>query len=143
MINLIIESVSAALHGEFGDEYEIHMEELEQGLEEPCFFIFSVSPEYERVVGNRYFLTNKLCIQYFPKRREKQRECNGVAQRMFKCLRYVKPDGEDLPAGGRKMHYEVIDGVLNFFVNYDLFTTEYQKKDDEMGKVERDVAVKG
>ena len=42
MINAIIEAVSVSLNSEFGDGYEIHMEEIEQGLEEPCFFISCV-----------------------------------------------------------------------------------------------------
>ena len=50
MINAIIEAISVALNGEFGDSYEIHMEEIEQGLEEPCFFIFLVGG------GKREFL---------------------------------------------------------------------------------------
>lgn len=143
MINEMIEAISAALNGKFGDEYEIHMEELEQGLEKHCFFIFCVNHASERLQGERYSWTNQFCIQYFPKGREKQCECNGVAERMLKCLKYVTVEGDDRPIAGIKMNYEVVDGVLNFFVNYNLFTTEYQKKDDEMDKVEGNVAVKG
>jgi len=42
MINSIIEAISVALNTEFGDRYDIHRERLEQGLEEPCFFIFCI-----------------------------------------------------------------------------------------------------
>ena len=41
MITEIIEAISVALNSEFGDDYEIHMEEIRQGLTEPCFFIMS------------------------------------------------------------------------------------------------------
>ena len=58
MINAIIEAISVALNGEFGDRYEIHMEELEQGLEEPCFFIFCLNPSSDLFLGKRYFRTN-------------------------------------------------------------------------------------
>ena len=30
MINSIIEAISVSLNGEFGDDYEIHMEEIKQ-----------------------------------------------------------------------------------------------------------------
>lgn len=49
MINAIIEAISVALNGEFGDSYEIHMEEIEQGLEEPCFFIFCLNPSSDQI----------------------------------------------------------------------------------------------
>ena len=55
MINAIIEAISVALNGEFGDSYEIHMEEIEQGLEEPCFFIFCLNPTNDLFLGKRYF----------------------------------------------------------------------------------------
>lgn len=44
MITEIIEAISVALNSEFGDEYEIHMEEIRQGLVEPCFFYYLSEP---------------------------------------------------------------------------------------------------
>ncbi|MDE5696605.1 MAG: hypothetical protein K2I96_04210 [Lachnospiraceae bacterium] len=121
MINSIIEAISVALNDAFGDGYEIHMEELEQGLEEPCFFISCLNPSESQFLGKRYLRTNQFCIQYFPAVSEKQRECNDVAERLYECLEYIAPDGDTSPIRGTKMNHEVVDGVLNFFVNYDLF----------------------
>ena len=36
-------------------------------------------------------------------------------------MEYITIYGEDKPTRGTKMKYEVVDGVLNFFVNYDCF----------------------
>lgn len=124
MINSIIEAISISLNEEFGDGYETHMEEIKQGLKEPCFFITCLNPTTELFLGKRYFRTNQFCIQYFPETNEKQRECNGVAERMLQCLEYITIYGEDKPIMGTKMKYEVVDGVLNFFVNYDFFTVK-------------------
>lgn len=121
MTNSIIEAISTALNGEFGDGYEIHMEELEQGLEEPCFFVFCLDQTYRSFPGKRYFQTGLFCIQYFPATREGQRECNDVAERMYRCLEYVTVAGDDRPVRGTGMKCEVVDGVLNFFVQYDHF----------------------
>lgn len=128
MINSIIEAISISLNEEFGDDYETHMEEIKQGLKEPCFFITCLNPTTELFLGKRYFRTNQFCIQYFPETNEKQRECNGVAERMLQCLEYITIYGEDKPIMGTKMKYEVVDGVLNFFVNYNCFirNTEQQ-----------------
>ena len=128
MINSIIEAISISLNEEFGDGYEIHMEEIKQGLKEPCFFITCLNPTTELFLGKRYFRTNQFCIQYFPETNEKQRECNGVAERMLQCLEYITIYGEDKPIMGTKMKYEVVDGVLNFFVNYDCFVRKIEQQ---------------
>lgn len=128
MINSIIEAISISLNEEFGDGYEIHMEEIKQGLEEPCFFIFCLNPTFDLFLGKRYFRTNQFCIQYFPKTDEKQRECNGVAERMCQCLEYITIYGEDKPIRGTKMKHETVDGVLNFFVNYDCFIRKIEQQ---------------
>lgn len=120
MINSIIKSISVSLNAEFGDDYNIYMESVEQGLNEPCFFVFCINPINRLFLGKRYFRENLFCIQYFPSDRDKvKEECNMIAERLFLCLEYITVDG-DLTRG-IKMKYEVSDGVLNFFVNYDLF----------------------
>ena len=41
MINEIVVAISKALYNEFGEEYKIYAENVEQGLERPCF-LFNV-----------------------------------------------------------------------------------------------------
>lgn len=121
MINATIEAISIALGEEFGDRYEIHMEDIEQGLKEPCFFISCTDPSERLFLGKRYLRDGQFCIQYFPESCEKNRECNCVAERMKKCLEYVTLKGEDRPIRGSKMKHGIVSGVLNFFVDYDFF----------------------
>lgn len=128
MINSIIEAISVSLNGEFGDDYEIHMEEIKQGLKEPCFFIACLNPTNNLFMGKRYERTNQFCIQYFPKSDEVQRECTDVAERMYGCLEYITTDGDTKPIGGSNMKHQVVDGVLNFFVNYDFFTVKTEEQ---------------
>lgn len=134
MINSIIEAISVALNEAFGDDYEIHMEEIKQGLKEPCFFIQCLNPRMEQFLGKRYFRQNLFCIQYFPKTDEVVRECNEVAETMNFCLEYITCQGDDKPIRGTKMHWETVNNVLNFFVNYDCFVykTEQQTLMEEM-----------
>ena len=121
MINSIIKAISITLNTEFGDGYETHMEEIKQGLVEPCFFIQCLNPTTELFLGKRYFRQNQFCIQYFPETDNKQSECNGIAERLTWLLEYITIPGDDKPIRGTKMKSEVIDGVLNFFLNYDCF----------------------
>lgn len=117
MINSIIEAISITLDAEFG--YETHMEEIKQDLVEPCFYISCLNPTVELFLGKRYFRQNQFVIQYFPESDNEQRECNSVAERLMWSLEYITLDS-DLTRG-TAMKYEVIDGILNFFVNYDCF----------------------
>lgn len=124
MINSIIEGISVALDAEFG--YEIHMEEIKQGLQEPCFFISCLNPTMRPVFGKRYHRENRFCIQYFPESDESRRECNDVGERLNCCLEYITVVGN--LCRGTKMNYEVVDGVLNFFVNYDCFVYKTEQQ---------------
>ena len=143
MINLIIEAVSIALREEFGESYEIYMKETEQGLKGPCFFISCRNSTNELLRGQKYFRRNQFCIQYFPGSGEIQQECNDTAERMWQCLEYVTADGGNGPIKGTKMNYEVIDGVLNFSVNYDYFVYRRKEEAPTMGGLTSDTTAKG
>ena len=142
MINSIIEGISIAINAEFGERYTIYTESVEQGLKEPCFFISCLNPTSKVFLGERYFRTNQMCIQYISTNKSVEKEeCNTVTERLFNCLEYITV-GEDLIRGS-KMNAEIVDGILNFFVNYDLFTLRLRNKEDAMDEVLRNVAVKG
>lgn len=119
MINKIIDGISVAINSEFGDPYEIYTESVEQGLNEPCFSILCLNPMINQTLGKRYFRTNMFCIHYFPGSDEKKSECHAVIERLMDALEIIKVDG-DL-CRGTKMHGEVVDNVLSFFVNYDMY----------------------
>jgi hypothetical protein len=140
MINQIVEAVSLALNSEFGDGYKIYTEEVEQEMENPCFFVISSAPKKRIFRGRKYFRTNTFCIQYIPAAEDIQTECNRVIERLFSCLEYIRMDAALIR--GKKMEPEVKDGVLYFFVNYDFFV--YEKKEmEKMGEVLTKVGVKG
>ena len=141
MINSIIESISIALNAEFGDEYTTYTESVEQGLNEPCFFVSCINPANRIFLGNRYFRRNQFCLQYFPADEDQAREeCNAVAERLFSCLEYITVTGNLVR--GTNMNYEVTDGVLSFFVNYDLFVYKATAS-GAMEELSQDVTVKG
>lgn len=126
MINSIMEAISIALNAEFGDRYQNYMEEISQDFAEPCFFIQCLNPTDKLFFGRRYFRKNQFCIQYFPEDKlHGNRECNAVAERLFVCLEYLSVD--DNLIMGTHMHGEMADGILHFFVNYDMFV--YRKSE--------------
>ncbi len=126
MINKIIDAISLSINSEFGEGYEIHTESIEQGLQEPCFFISCINPVNDLYRDKRYFRQNMFCIQYFPSTNEPKIECNDVIERLFYCLEYIDVLGD--MTMGTKMKGEIVDGVLNFFLNYDMFV--YKVKEE-------------
>lgn len=142
MTNAIIDAVSAALDKEFGDGCMICAEETEPGAEKSCFFISCINSAERPLPGKRYSRTNQFCIRYIPAGSKKQWECNGAAERMRQCLEYITVQGTDRPIRGTKMNYEVADGVLNFFVNYDCFVRRVVQQ-ERMEQLEKKNGVKG
>ncbi|WP_392462360.1 DUF6838 family protein [Streptococcus parasuis] len=130
MINKIIDAISISLNSAFGDGYEIYTESIEQGLQEPCFSVFCLNPTNNLFRNNKYFRNNQFCIQYFPSTDEPKAECNTVLEKLFDCMELITVNG-DLTRGSR-MNGEVVDGVLNFFINYNMFVYKVEVPADKM-----------
>lgn len=126
MINKIIDAISISINSEFGDDYEIYTESIEQGLEEPCFSIFCLNPTNRLYMNKRYFRTNQFCIQYFPSTDEPKAECNSVLEKLYECLELIDMNGDSIR--GTSMKGEIVNGVLNFFVNYNIFMYKIEEK---------------
>ena len=142
MINSMIESISIALNAEFGDRSKVHREAKKQGLTEPCFFIQCLNPVEELFLGKRYSRKNQFCIQYFPEDKlHGEQECHAAAGRLFSCLECLGVGGSLVR--GTKMRYEMADGILHFFVNYDLFVYKAGDFVPVMEEVSADTSVKG
>lgn len=140
MINAIIGAISTALYKEFGDWYRIHMEEVSQDLEEPCFFIQALEPAGRLLRGPRYTRTNQFCIQYFPEsEKEPNRECYDTAERMFSCLEQIALEGSW--RRGTRRRYKVVDGRLNFFINFDCILRR-EGEEQSMGEMTSRTEVK-
>lgn len=132
MVRLITESISILLNAAFGDGYKIYDESIEQGLKEPCFFIQCLKPTNNLFRGKRYYRTNEFCIQYFPVSNNKVTECEQVAEQLFEVLEWLTFYDDGTKLLGKDLHYEISDGVLSFFVNYDLF----MRKNEELDAME-------
>lgn len=117
MLNEIIKGISMTLSSTFG--FEIFANRVEQGLQAPCFFISVLKPEASPLLGRRSMRRYALDIQYFPTETRKNDEMYQVADRLMESLEFIRlPEGDLLH--GTQISYEVVDGVLHFFVTYNL-----------------------
>lgn len=128
MVNKIIDRIAFAIYNAFGEDYEIYTESMEQGLTEPCFSILCLKHDEKRLLKNRYRMDNLFCIHYFPRKDNKNAECNDVAMRLFEILEYI--DFEGMRIRGLKMEDEYIDGILHFYVNYEFYTVKFREIDN-------------
>ena len=120
MINEIINGIAVKLNQAYGSDYKIYKENIKQGLKEPCFSIVILESEQSAKLPSRYFRSYPFDIHYFPKSSDKPKaEMYDVAERLLMDLEYITV--LDNLCRGSKMRYEIVDGVLHFFVNYDLF----------------------
>ncbi|HGE7939140.1 hypothetical protein BM532_08330 [Clostridioides difficile] len=133
MLNNIIDGISVKLDKSFGNEYTIYSEDVEQGVNEPCFFIVPINSSKALYPNGRELKKNSFDVHYFPKSNDKSFEINEVAEMLLEELEYINVN-EDL-VRGTNMNYEIIDNVLHFFVDYNYFTMK-SNSTDKMDTVE-------
>lgn len=133
MLNKIITGIAQTLDSTFNEneEYEIYVDNIEQGLNEPCFFIFTLNPSSKKLVGNRYDRTYPFDIHYFPENENSNIEINEVTEKLFMCFEYINVDGNLVK--GTNMKSETVDGVLHFFINFNMVVKKELELIDTMG----------
>ena len=142
MLNKIITGISQALDAEFNsenEEYIIHTENVEQGLEEPCFFIFSLKPSSKQLVGNRYERKYPFDIHFFPDTElvdgisTINNQINEVTERLFTALEYITVDNSLVR--GTSINAEKVDDVLHFFINFNMIVKKETEPIETMGSL--------
>ena len=115
MVNEIIKGLSIALYNNF-EGVNIYVDDVEQGFEEPAFFIYNVSASENRLLGQRAKRNYMFDIFYFPKTKTNE-EIQRVASQLYAILRQIKLLNGSL-INGFRLEHKTIDGVLHFFVKY-------------------------
>jgi len=131
MLNEILDGITDALYEEFGDDYNIYIEEEEQSVQEPCFFVNLLETSNFKKIMGRYYSTNSYCITYYPKTEQQAREenvyydpnveCNTVTDRLTECLEYITLNS-GVVLHGTEIKAKVSNKILSFFVDYDCIT---------------------
>lgn len=140
MVNNLIDGISIKLNQVFGDGVDIYSETVKQGLKEPCFFITVLNPSQSKMIKGRYFRQHPFDVHYFPTESDKKNEeMQRVASDLLDGLEYITLTNGDL-VHGTNMNYEIVDGVLHFFVQYNMFVKKIEVVDDmETLTIETDV----
>jgi len=135
----IINGISLKLNSIFGDSYEVHIENVKQGLKEPCFFIKTLPTNDRPLLGKRKQRTYSFMISYFPK--EGNEEMMDVSEKLLDGLEYIELLSGEL-IRGHSLEAEIVDDVLHFSVNYIVFLNDITRE-ESMGSLDYDAGTKG
>lgn len=133
MINLIIKGITNAVHQKFGDKYEIYTESVEQGLEEPCFFVYCINPNKGIFLGNRIKRDYQFAIQYIPRGPNKKTEINSVFEELNDAVTFINVGTDKMMAVS--VSSDISDEILTLSVTYRFFSYEKQEGDLMDGQV--------
>lgn len=129
MINEIMDAIAIKLHEVYGDEYEIHQNDIKQGLQEPCFLITLVHSAKENLLNLRSKRLLPFDILFFPSNGKSQ--CYEISDTLMNELDMIKCLEGDM-LHGTKMRSEIIDDVLHFFVSFNFIAIVKEEKLDPM-----------
>lgn len=133
MLNEIVNGIGLKLSKSFNG-IDIHKEELEQGFEEPCFFIDLLNPSEKQIIGNRYLRSYLFDIVYFPKKKSSE-EIFEVLDKLYSVLEYIELDNGTLIRGIERSSREE-DRILHFFITYEMFIYKLDEEKPKMKKLD-------
>jgi hypothetical protein len=130
MVNLILNAVTKQLGTTFGNSYHYYVENVEQGLVEPCFTVDMVLPLQRSRSPVLYDRTMPMVIHFFSDSKENIKKIlYDMGDRVVECLEYLPFQNTLLR--GEDISWEIIDDdVLQVFVTYK-FTTKLDTENEE------------
>jgi hypothetical protein len=122
MIKAIMHGIGNALYEEFGDDYQVCIDKLEQGFENPCFFVSLVDFYNDELIMGREKWHAQYNITYFPENEDEPTdECLEVIPKLKDLLRIVELENGDM-VRGTDIDAKVVDGQVQFYVSYNFET---------------------
>lgn len=133
MVNSIIRGLSISIDSLFnttenGNIYTIYSEEIEQGLNPPCFYIKVLETAETQLLYNRTLTRVPFDILYFPQNSNSRAEMYEVAESLKYGLKWITLENGDLMFSLNR-NYDIIDGVLHFRLEYQFTSNEYNNCD--------------
>ena len=122
MIKDVRYGITSALYGTFGDDYNIYIDKVEQGFENPCFFVSLVDWYSDELIMGREKVHTQFNITYYPENEDEPTdECLDVIPKIKDCLRIIELENGD-KMRGTDMDAKIVDGMVQFYVTYDFET---------------------
>lgn len=135
MVNSIVLGIAQKIRTVFTEgDYSLYTEKVEQGLNEPCFFVWLTSHTQKQRLANRYKETYCFEVLYYPSvDGNANEECLAVGQGLYELLEYISAEGDLIR--GINLNSKITEGVLHFYVEYSMFTIREKTPDTNMEEV--------
>ncbi len=134
MENLLLNSVTKQLGTTFGNSYHYYVEDVEQGLEKPCFTIDLLIPLIRSKSPTLYDRTMPIVVHYFSdSKTNTKKDSYAMGERVVECLEYLP--FQDTILRGEDISFQIVDDVLQVFVTYRFTTAKVVPVDEAMNEV--------
>ena len=122
MVTSVVNAVTKQLGTTFGTTYRYYAEDIEQGVEKPCFHVAPRITLQRSKSPVLYDRTIPIVVHYFSGSLNNLRnDCYSMGEQIVECLEYLPFKGTLLR--GEDISYQMVDDVLQVFINYS-FTTK-------------------
>lgn len=121
----ILDGITLALRAEF-PQRQVFDDEIRQDLRPGAFNVILVSSSQRQIVGERYRKVPLFDVLYYP--HCGREECLEIADRLSMLLNVISLPGGELIRGSG-MEFEIVDGVLHFYVQYTHYILRESDKD--------------
>ena len=139
MINSILNAVTTQLGKTFGNSYHYYVEDVEQGLQKPCFTVDVLNPLQRSRSPLLYDRTMPIIIHYFSdSKKDLKNTCYSMAEQIVECLEYL-PFGTTLVRGD-DVSWQIVDDVLQVFITYKFTTKLVTAVEDSIETLESKVS---
>lgn len=137
---MIEESVINGILGKLGEVDSTlpkYMEQTEQSIQGPAFFVLQINSSQTKGMNRRYIRSLSYNIHFFPDPGSltKKADCRSMGERLYTSLENIAVNGRLIRA--RDMKYEVVEDVLHFFVSFDVHLMKERPEGVKMQKLER------
>lgn len=137
MIQKVVDSICRLLKQNI-EEADIYTETVKQSLKKPCFVVICDQMSCQRFLGNRFFYSIPVCIDYFADSVSTKEKEYAQYELMADWLEVLPID--DGYIRGSHIHTTTENGRMHFWITYEYYGVKTEEK-DMMGSLDwtRDV----
>ena len=127
MVNKTLTAVTKQLGTTFGKKYHYYVEDVEQGLQKPCFTVAMLTPLQRSRSPILYDRTIPLVIHYFSdSKKDLKKDYYSMAEQIVECLEYLPFETTKLR--GEDISWQIVDDVLQVFITYKFITKRVEEE---------------
>lgn len=135
-----IKGIAKSIHSVFGDSCTIYVNDIEQGLDEPCFLIKAVRSDFTRGIKGRYETVTSIDLAYFPPYGADNVSMHAVLPDCIRALALIDCDGELVRGTG--ISSNIIDNVLHISADYAMTLADAEPEAETMDSLKQRIGEK-